>query len=664
MSVFPNIFSSDLLLPNRSLDEWPSEDLLGTCDDADDEILPSTTNHHHKDDVDDDETDKFVRVDELSKRALQVFANDTHPSVYKQGSSSKEGCSLYAIFCRCVSPIGRRELRKIIDKPIRDVEELNNRLDIVEFFMRRSRDESYSIFKDHLKKIFHPQPILSRIDVTELKPRDWFRLTDLLRDLISIGNIFRVWNVALPLVQQYLTLLDENELKYAKNLIEDTMDFAKTKENSVFSVKQGFDPKVDQLNEIIDDLPAVLHRASLMEQAKYKDWVDRCEVCYVRLLGFHVQVPLSDEMVMIGHFRLPGLEFKYRIGMTGHYKSPLTVELDSKYDDIQVKVVNLQLKIQYALQGAISKRISFLPALVDLCAKFSSFIAIAETSSTFNYRRPIFTLDNVIEIKNGRHPLQEFFVKEFVPNDCASGMNNENITIITGPNACGKSIYLKQICLIAYMAHIGSFVPADFLRIGPLDSIFTRIKAIDSVSNNTSTFLSDVIQIAKICREYTSRSLIAIDEFGKSTDPRSGPSLLASLVDFFTGKSHKKPHTFISTHFLSIGDHIEKEQLVSFKTFKVDARDDGIIYNYKLIDGKSTKSRGILLARVVGLSQQFVARATQIENALRSRVIVEPCYIPESVRKTQKLIGIAEMFEKIDLNGVNLADFFRTIKEF
>lgn len=269
----------------------------------------------------------------------------------------------------------------------------------------------------------------------------------------------------------------------------------------------------------------------------------------------------------------------------------------------------------------------------------------------------------MIEIKDGRHPLQELFVQKFISNSFVSRENEKKVHVITGPNACGKSVYLKQICLIVYMSQIGSFVPAEYVRLTPVDRIFTRIKSNESISTGESTYLSDIKQIADICQEYSDNSLIVIDEFGKSTDFRSGLALLSALVDFFI-EHEKTAHILITTHFLSLPKHIRYHEKVFFKTFQVSLMNDIISYGYKLLDGISPASYGILVAKAVGISPDIVERAFQVKQMFENNNLIEPLKKQSSVKSSRRLIYVAELFEKVDLDSCNPLELLDRFKQF
>lgn len=269
----------------------------------------------------------------------------------------------------------------------------------------------------------------------------------------------------------------------------------------------------------------------------------------------------------------------------------------------------------------------------------------------------------MIEIKDGRHPLQELFVQKFISNSFVSRGNERKVHVITGPNACGKSVYLKQICLIVYLSQIGSFVPAEFARISPVDKIFTRIKSSESISTGESTYFSDLKQVAGVCKGFTNNSLVVIDEFGKSTDPRSGLSLLAALVDFFNS-SNKTAHILITTHFLSLCDHIRRPERILLKTFEVTLDSEKIHYGFRIIDGKSPASYGILVAKVVGISSKIVERATDIKEMVQNNCLIEPLHIQKSSARSRRLIAVAELFEKVDLDSRDPNQLLESIKHF
>lgn len=233
----------------------------------------------------------------------------------------------------------------------------------------------------------------------------------------------------------------------------------------------------------------------------------------------------------------------------------------------------------------INENLAELANMTKQCAKLDVLISFASASVTYKLVKPNITMSKELVIVNGRHPLVERITK-YVPSTTVINDANMNyINIITAPNASGKSIYMRQIAIICYLAHIGMFVPADEATVPLLHSIYTRIYAPESVYQNESAFMSDLQQMSKVVMNSTDRSLILVDEFGKGTHYRDGIALLAASIDHFVGRGHLTPLAFITTHYEQIQSLIESRENINFVTIETQKNDSGVFESlYKITD--------------------------------------------------------------------------------
>ncbi|XP_055956684.1 mutS protein homolog 5-like isoform X2 [Patella vulgata] len=206
----------------------------------------------------------------------------------------------------------------------------------------------------------------------------------------------------------------------------------------------------------------------------------------------------------------------------------------------------------HRLQNTILEHSQVIYDVMEYTAELDCLMALSTCAREFRYVRPQMVKEDIIDVQSGRHPVQEICCSQFVPNDYCSKNGEGKIKILTGPNACGKSVYLKQVALIVYMSHIGSFVPAESATIGTVDRIFTRIKSLESVSIGLSTFMLDISQMSEALNCATNRSLVMVDEFGKGTESIDGLSLLCSSLRYWQAMENLCPHILVSTHFHSI----------------------------------------------------------------------------------------------------------------
>ncbi|KAJ9576026.1 hypothetical protein L9F63_007126, partial [Diploptera punctata] len=308
----------------------------------------------------------------------------------------------------------------------------------------------------------------------------------------------------------------------------------------------------------------------------------------------------------------------FKLGEIGHYKSARCHELDEMLGDTLVDIMKLESQILLRLVQFIQQRITPIHKLVKKAAELDCLIALSSVARENNYCRPELTTSRILEIRGGRHPLQELCVDNFVPNDTLSGDYYTLLKIITGPNSSGKSVYLKQVAVIAYLAHIGSFVPCCSCKIGILDHIHTRIQTVESVAINISAFVIDLKQMLLSLYNSTPSSLIIVDEFGKGTTEIDGLALLASCLDHFLSRDGKCPHVFAATHFHNVKNLIRESKYLKLQTMECLFDDDGTVVNlFKLKEGSAESSCALAVAESI-LGTATSARAKEFLNTIKN----------------------------------------------
>ncbi|KAL6199389.1 hypothetical protein ACLB2K_029173 [Fragaria x ananassa] len=493
----------------------------------------------------------FLKLDAAAHEALQIFQTDKHPSHMGIGRA-KEGFSVFGMLNKCATPMGRRLLRNWFLRPIIDLESLKSRLDAISFFI--SSEELVMSLRSTLKSVKDIPHILKKFNSPSsvCTSTDWTAFLKNVCSLLHVNKIFEVGvSESLQEHAKYLNLdivekaasCITTELAYVYELVIGVLDVTRSKEKGYETiVKDDFCTKLDELRQIYEELPEFLEEVAKMELGRHpqlcKDKLVPC-IVYIHQIGYLMCI-FEEKLDEATLEMLQDFEFAFSDaeGETKRffYRTPETRELDNLLGDIYHKILDMERAITRDLVSHILLFSTLLLKAVNFAAELDCFLSLALVARQNNYVKPILTMDCLLDIQNGRHVLQEMTVDTFVPNDTKI-QNDGRINIITGPNYSGKSIYIKQVALIVFLAHIGSFVPADAATVGLTDRIFCAMGS-KFMTAEQSTFMIDLHQVGMMLRQATSRSLCLLDEFGKGTLPEDGVGLHGGTINYFASYVH------------------------------------------------------------------------------------------------------------------------------
>lgn len=480
--------------------------------------------------------------------------------------------------------------------------------------------------------------------------------------------------------------------------ISRTIDFDESESRQRTSVRSGIDPQLDELKRWYDGLDNLLTEVvsrlnqSLPQWARH--YVRSC--VFLPQLGFLVVVDLDP---MTGHGRYEGegadddpWDKLFATHETVYYKNSYMKDLDDQYGDMYCEIggkgwslpggvrffsrlteqlTDREVEIIHQLAAVVLGHETPLLAASEVCGEFDALLALALGAEKYKWAAPQMTEENILKIENGRHPLQELVVPLFVPNDCdihggdpsESDQNDSgHVLALTGPNHSGKSVYLKQVAIIVYLAHVGSFVPADGAVIGVTDKILTRISTRESVCRTESAFAIDLKQVAQTMRCSTPQSLVLIDEFGKGTNPDDGAGLLAAMLDHFLAQGPWAPKLLIATHFHEVFEGRYLGQHSGLALAQMDIRtcwdanqpEDQVIYLFRLTQGYNTSSFGGRCAALNGVPNAIVEHAGAISRLLiRNEDLASALERPsqEEVQRLAIAENVARQFLQADFRG-------------
>ncbi|XP_068656201.1 DNA mismatch repair protein MSH5 isoform X2 [Aristolochia californica] len=574
---------------------------------------------------------KFLKLDAAACEALQIFQTDKHPSHMGIGRA-KEGFSVFGMLNKCITPMGRRLLRSWFLRPILDLDVLNRRLNSISFFLcceelMASIHETLKCVRDipcMLKKFDSPSSLSSS--------GDWATFLKSISGLLHIQRIFEVGisdhlkerndYFNLDIVQEATSSIS-TELVYVYELVMGIIDVNKSKEKDYETmVKEGFCEELDELRTMYEELPEFLEEVSSIEIQRLPIHGKKLvpHVVYVHQIGYLMCI-FEDKLDEATLGKLQDFEFAFsdanRDERKFFYHTSKTRELDNLFGDIYHKILDLERVITRDLVSHILLFSPHLQKAVNFAAELDCFLSLALVARQNKYVRPTLTEDTILSIQNGRHVLQEMTVETFVPNDTRI-LHDGRVNIVTGPNYSGKSIYIKQVALVVFLSHIGSFVPADSATVGLTDRIFCAMGS-KFLTVEQSTFMIDLHQVGIMLRQATSRSLCLIDEFGKGTLAEDGIGLLASAINHFANYDHA-PKVLVCTHLSEIFSQscLLESQNIKFYTMSVLRPEENcpdmedIIFLYRLVSGHALLSYGLHCASLAGVPEEVLQRASLV----------------------------------------------------
>ncbi|KAL3326006.1 hypothetical protein AABB24_036959 [Solanum stoloniferum] len=625
--------------------------------------------------------DKFLKVDSAAHEALQIFQIDKHPSHMGIGRA-KEGFSVFGMMNKCVTPMGRRLLRNWFLRPILDLDNLNRRLDTISFFL--SAEEISVSLRETLKSVKDIPRILKKFNSPSSisTSADWSAFLKSVCALLHISKIFEV-GISGSLLEE-LTSLDLDiieragffisvDLAYVCELVIGVIDVDRSKEKGYETiVKEGFCDELDELRQIYEGLPEYLEEVSALELARlpcmYED-KGLPSIIYIHQIGYLMSIfneKLGEEMLE----SLRDYEFVFADEEGEHrrffYHTAKTKELDNLLGDIYHKILDMERAITRDLVSHILQFSVHVHKAVSFAAELDCILALALVARQNNYVRPNLTAEDLLDIRSGRHVLQEMTVDTFIPNDTNITLEGR-INIITGPNYSGKSIYIKQVALIVFLSHIGSYVPADAATVGLTDRIFCAMGS-KFMTAEQSTFMIDLHQVGIMLRHASPRSLCLMDEFGKGTLTEDGIGLLGGTINHFVS-CYDPPKVLVCTHLTEIFDNsclLESDRIKGYTMSVLSpdkdcARVEDIVFLYRLVPGRALLSYGLHCAQLAGLPHKVLTRAALILDTIKNDNQMERLVSEDIIAQDQQYKDAVEKLLGFNAQKGDLLHFFEEI---
>ncbi len=527
----------------------------------------------------------YMVLDTTTLRNLEIFRNLI--------DGSQKG-TLIEILDKTITAMGSRLLKKWLQRPLINVDEIERRLDAVE----ELKEKSYLRYeiREILKEVYDIERISSRIDFKTANARD---LVALKNSLIAISRLkkfsFKSRKLS-ELVGSLDTLKDVYEL-IDKAIVDDPP--ITLKEGGI--IKSGFNKELDKLRKIKKEHETFIKK--LEERERKRTGIENLKVGYNTVFGYYIEISKARAKNVPNYYIR-----KQTLVNAERFTIPELKEREEKILACEEKIKNLEYEIFEEVRKEVSKYSKKIKNCAKIIAEIDVLASLAEVATLYRYTRPKVNNGYSIIIRDGRHPTVER-TTEFVPNDVVLD-EDSRILIVTGPNMSGKSTYLRQIALITVLAQIGSFVPASYAVIGVVDRIFTRIGAVDDITRGYSTFMVEMIEVGKILKNATKRSLILLDEVGKGTSTKDGVSIAQAVVEYIHDYIGAK--TLFATHYHEIAELEKRLSGVKNYHFELKEADDEIVFDRKIKRGSLKESYGIKIAELAGLPREVINRAYEI----------------------------------------------------
>ena len=570
--------------------------------------------------------EELLTLDEFAFPALQIFSSSSQLSGSRAGSWNKkrEGFSLFNMFNRCRSYLGSSYMRHILRCPVSNIEMILRRQQAIEFFTSPSQIDLVKAFQHCLKDIRNVPSLLKKMatEPMRLQVSDWRCIYSSVKALVNLSQLSMPCQDRAPILSDICGAVNK-EVYDLLGLMDEVFDLESSLSAGEFKVKPGVDKNLDDKRRLYNGLPDIMRTIAEQEVNSLPNFLESCVISYIPSLGYHLCAPRSRQEEDIDYTDIPGLTFEYETDAVLYFKTERCIELDKSLGDVCHDILTLEVEIMSKVTTAFHQRRDSLMVAVKLSGQLDCLVAMSLVSIDNNWSQPKMVESGPLVITGGRHPLQELSLNQFIPNDTLMDSSKNSVHILTGPNSSGKSVYLKQVGLIVYLAHLGCWVPASKATIPITNKIFTRIQTVESVSLGISSFACDVNQISQALRSCTSRSLLLIDEFGKGTNAIDGEALLAAVVQNIASRE-KPPSTIISTHFHQVQMLLGPESGCSYFIMETQFNGNDLLYLHKLKEGFCSKSEAGYVASKAGLKSDIVKRAEEIVLNIRTGDILRP----------------------------------------
>lgn len=544
------------------------------------------------------EEDKYVRLDKFTVRSLELM-----------GSMNDGGSSLLNVIDKTISPMGARLLKRWLVFPLKDVQPINERLNVVEYFFRQP--DFKELIEEQLHLIGDLERIISKVAVGRVSPREVVALKVALQAIEPIkAACMDADNASLNHIGEQLNICQSIRDRIDREIDNDPPLLI----NKGGVIKSGVSAELDELRQIAysgkDYLLQIQQRESELTE------IPSLKIGYNNVFGYYIEVRNTHKDKVPAEWIR-----KQTLANAERYITQELKEYEEKILGAEDKILVLETQLYAELVQSLSEFIPAIQINANQIARLDCLLSFATAARENNYIRPVIADDDVLEIRQGRHPVIEKQLpigEKYIANDVMLDSQTQQIIIITGPNMAGKSALLRQTALITLLAQIGSFVPAESAHIGLVDKIFTRVGASDNISVGESTFMVEMNEAADILNNLSPRSLVLFDELGRGTSTYDGISIAWAIVEHIHEHPKAKARTLFATHYHELNEMEKSFKRIKNYNVSVKEIDNKVIFLRKLERGGSEHSFGIHVAKMAGMPKSIVKRANDILKQLET----------------------------------------------
>lgn len=589
--------------------------------------------------------DHIIPAQNYERLAYLKFNQDTRTNLdlVKNARTKKKAGSLLGLIDETKTAMGGRLLKQWLLRPLRDTEDINERLDVIEafqneFFVRGA-------LQDHLKSVYDLERLAARAAMGTMNARE---LVQLKRSLSAIPGMKSVLSSS------------QGILNHASQRLEDMSDLAGLIDEAIVDdppisiregdiINDGFDSKIDEYRNVLSQNQKWL--AQLESDERAATGINSLKVKYNKNFGFFIEVSRAN----VSKLEEGRYERKQTLTNAERFVTPELKEHERLINEAQLKRTEREYELFITIRERVKANISRLQKLARQVAQLDVLASLADVADNHRFVRPTFTGDNIINIKQGRHPVVEAILEagEFVANDVNLDQNTA-MQLITGPNMAGKSTYMRELALIVILGQMGSFVPAESAVLPIFDQIFTRIGANDDMAMGQSTFMVEMAEANLALQEASAHSLILFDELGRGTATYDGMALAQAIIEYLDAHVHAK--TLFSTHYHELTALADKHE--NIKNVHVGAVEDEsgeLHFLHQIQQGPADKSYGIHVAALAGLPDELIANATTILSGLENQEALVPEPKASGLSEQVALFNVSDvdpktetLFQKLD----------------